>query len=140
MRSIKCFALAIVMFSAFSCSNKTERIDAFHNALGNDSVDAILANYFTFPDATAMNSLKSTYITAFGKIQSNMALGAYEVIKYKKARKSWNNIPLVTDGIDQSQIYVVKYSNGDLMYVYFSGDKIQSLLPAMKGDVISGWF
>jgi len=139
MRHIKDIIKLTVILVMVSCSNKADRIDAFHSALNNTNVDSVLTDYFDYPDIAAIDNLKITYSPLFNMIQTNMSLGPYEVLKYKDAVSKWTEVSKITTGIKPSKIYVVKYANDDLLYVRLTGKKIRSLIPIQKGNVITGW-
>lgn len=140
MRHIKDkIKLIVILLLMVSCSNKTNQVNAFHSALDTANVDSILTDYFEYPDEASKNNLKSAYSPIFNLIQANLSLGPYEVLKYKHAVSNWDDVSKITTGIKPSKIYVVKYANGEFLYIRLSGKKIQSLIPIQKGNVISGW-
>lgn len=139
MKKLSTFIILTGLISMFSCSNKMADIEAFHTALDSSTTETLLSDYFEFPDALTKNSLISTYTRLFDTVKAYKALGPYEVLKYNKARKNWADIPLVTSNVKQSSIYVIKYANDEFLYINFSKNKIQSMLPVKKGNVISGW-
>ena len=140
MKKLKIFILLAGILSLFSCSNKISVIEEFHNTLDASTDESLIVEYFEFADSATKDNLTLMYKDLFNTIKSYKALGTYEVLKYHKARKNWVAIPEVSGSEISSNTYVVKYSNNEFLYFHFSNDKIQSMLPIKKGDVIAGWF
>lgn len=139
MRYIKYILFLTTILFMVSCSNKAKNVEAFHSALNSSDVEAVITAYFNYPDGTNMNDAKSYFTPIFDKVKLNMVQGPYEVLKYKQAKTKWAETALLTTAMKPSKIYVVKYANGAFLYVRLSGKKIQSLVPVLKGNVITGW-
>ncbi|MDN3204421.1 hypothetical protein [Algoriphagus sediminis] len=134
-RKMPVFVLFMVMAS---CSDKSPIVKDLHISLGTLSTEDILLDYFTFSDSIRTKAIP-TYNSLFQKIKDNISQGSFEVMKYKRARKKWADVAQVNPSEDQSKLVVVKYANGEYLYVKCNGNKIESMITVRKGDLISGW-
>jgi len=133
------FILIFGMLSIFSCADKISIIEDFHDKLESSTTESLLTDFFEFPNTTSKDNLTPTYKEQFIVIKSYKALGPYDILKYKDARKNWVGVSKFIIAEKLSQTYVVKYSNNEYLYIRFSKGKIQSMLPIKKGDDIAGW-
>ncbi len=139
MRRIKDILIITTILLMVSCSKKIKQVEAFHSVLDSSDIEGVITMYFDYPDDANMDQMKSFHTPVFDKIKSNIALGSYEVLTFREATSKWDNVAKLTASIKPSKICVVKYANGEFLYVRLSGKKIQSLIPILKGNVISGW-
>ena len=130
-------ALVLILCMA-SCIEKEAIVEDLHISIKTVGTEDILVDYFTFSDSDRAQAV-STYDSLFQMIRDHMDMGTYEVMSYTRARKDWPDVALVNPSEDQSSLVVVKYANGEYLYVKCDGNKVQSMITVRKGDLISGW-
>ncbi len=128
----------VLILCMVSCIEKEAIVEDLHISIKTVSTEDILIDYFAFSDSERSQAV-STYDSLFQMIKDHMDMGTYEVMSYTRARKDWADVALVNPSEDQSSLVVVKYANGEYLYVKFDGNKVQSMITVRKGDLISGW-
>lgn len=139
MEAVRKTAMWAMLALLVSCSGKESTLAEFHGDLDTMATVELLDRYFSFEPAGKSAQVAPTYDSLFRKIKANLAQGAHEALKYPQAREDWADVALVNPEEDQSDLLVVRYANGEYLYVKFSGGKIQSMISIKKGNLISNW-
>ncbi|MCK6612234.1 MAG: hypothetical protein L6Q78_14490 [Bacteroidia bacterium] len=103
----------------------------------NDKNQEIINTYFSLNSANNKEKIRSEYLNL---IRSKL-IDDFEILPYSKAADNFTEVHLIQDTANKGDIFIVKISKEpDYVYMKMNKDKIESVSPIIKGNVIVGWF
>jgi len=103
----------------------------------SDSNQEIIRAYFSLDSDDDKEKIRNEYLNLI----RNEIIDGFVILPYSEAVDKFNEVHLIQDTDNKNDIFIVKISKGsDYVYIKMVKDKIESVSPMTKGNVIVGWF
>lgn len=103
----------------------------------SDKNQEIISTYFSLNSDENKEKIRNEYLNLI----RNKLVGGFEILPYSEAIDKFTEIHLIQDTANKNDIFIIKISKeDDYVYMKMIKDKIESVSPMIKGNVIVGWF